>query len=374
MICEPSVGCSLCRDLLFGDVGIRPPVVFVLVFVFGHVCKTSFITRSLSSRLWICQFSVFSLLSIINVQFTQNLLHSIAKSREETEEEKQELLLVAMLHFLACDESKVISMRFRVVHWVLPGCRAQLRPSGLRFGALGRQGIVFALSERGVGGWVGGVKNPILQSKLLSLSHFTPCIHNNTHPLQSHPLFYFQGFRVLAAIFSSFSSHSSSPSHIHPIKESFCAEHLVVCKLWSSFWAAATSATVSSWLTTRTGSPAAPQPLVSDAGSPPLAPSLDLSLLSCNGCYLSISSANFAQAIFHLVFAPKTTQALHQRVNKISACSSLVFHFMLFLHCSHKLHWGVRNLVALAGAWDVNANLRVDKYQRDGRYENCRCL
>ena len=228
------------------------------------------------------------------------------------------------------------------------------------------------------GGWVGGVKDPILQSKLLSLSHFTPCIHNNTHPLQSHPLFYFQGFRVLAAIFSSFSthteSHSSSPSHIHPIKESFCAEHLVVCKLWSSFWAAATSATVSSWLTTRTGSPAAPQPLVSDAGSPPLAPSLDLSLLSCNGCYLSISSANFAQAIFHLVFAPKTTQALHQRVNKISACSSLVFHFMLFLHCSHKLHWGVRNLVALAGAWDTIANLRVEKYQRDGRYENCRCL
>ena len=59
---------------------------------------------------------MFSLLSIINVQFTQNLLHSIGKSREETEEEKQELLLLAMLHFLACDESKVISMRFRVVH------------------------------------------------------------------------------------------------------------------------------------------------------------------------------------------------------------------------------------------------------------------
>ena len=308
IIREPSVGCSLCRDLLFGDVGIRPPVVFVYWYSYLDMCA-----KHLSSQDHFHQD--FDFVNFWCLHSCQSSMYSLPSSfhwQEQGGDWRGETGT-----FVACDAP------FSCLWWVkgninafqsgsLSFARMSCTATPFRFEVWGTGQAGYCLrliTERG--GWVGWVKNPILQSKLLSLSHFTPCIHNNTHPLQSHPLLYFQGFRVLAAIFSSFSSHSSSPSHIHPIKESFCAEHLVVCKLWSSFWAAATSATVSSWLTTRTGSPAAPQPLVSDAGSPPPAPSLDLSLLSCNGCYLSISSANFAQAIFHLVFAPEATQALH---------------------------------------------------------------
>ena len=372
MICEPSVGCSLCRDLLFGDVGIRPPVVFVYWYSYLDMCA-----KHLSSQDHFHQD--FEFINFWCLHSCQSSMYSLPSSFHWQEQGGDWRGKTGT--FVACDAP------FSCLWWVkgninafqsgsLSFARMSCTATPFRFEVWGTGQAGYCLrliTERGVGGWVGSRTQYCSQN--FSRSHISPPVSTTTH-IRCNPIHcsIFKAFEFWRPYFPVL----ALTVHHHPI---FIPSRRVSAP---NIWLFVNFGAASEQQPPRP--PSLPdwrqEPVLlllrsrwwATLGAPPLAPSLDLSLLSCNGCYLSISSANFAQAIFHLVFAPKTTQALHQRVNKISACSSLVFHFMLFLHCSHKLHWGVRNLVAVAGAWGMIANLRVEKYQRDGRYENCRCL
>ena len=222
------------------------------------------------------------------------------------------------------------------------GHSAQLRPTGLSRGTGWSRVLSSPYQRESREGWVGGVKNPRWScccTQNFSRSHISP-------PASTIPstALYSRLSSSSGHIFHpSFNTPSSPPAHIHPINESFCAEHLIVCKLWSSFWAAATTATVSSWLTTRTGSAAAagePRWEPPSLRQPRSVPSLLQRLLpeylhtvQCTGYFCNWS-------LHQKPHKPCTRRRKRQSLLAQACCSNWLPDFMLFLRCSHTLVTG----------------------------------